>query len=87
MAGLLHASRWGERASPNGEDRADSFDAEVLFEKAATLLARGLYAESERYFQKVLCLLPDHASALNNLGTAIWRQGACMRQRRTIAEP
>ena len=47
----------------------------LLFEKAATLLDRGLYAESEGYFREVLRLLPDHASALNNLGTAIWRQG------------
>ena len=75
MAGLLHASRRDELASPDADERADSFNAEVLFEKAATLLDRGLYAESEVYFQKVLRLLPDHASSLNNLGTAIWRQG------------
>ncbi len=74
MAGLLHASRWGEATSANGDGGSDSFEAEVLFEKAATLLDRGLYAESEGYFREVLSLLPDHASALNNLGTAIWRQ-------------
>ena len=75
MTGLLHAPRSVERASPDPDDLADSFDAEVLFDRAATLLAQGLYAESEGFFQKVLGLLPDHSSALNNLGTAIWRQG------------
>jgi Tfp pilus assembly protein PilF len=75
MAGLLHASRGSEATSSNGNKGSDSSSAEFIFEQAATLLDRGLYCESERYFREVLRLLPGHPSALNNLGTAIWRQG------------
>ena len=75
MAGLLHASRPGEATSPNGDLGSDLSVAEVFFEQAATLLSSGQYCESEGYFREVIRLLPDHASALNNLGTAIWRQG------------
>jgi Flp pilus assembly protein TadD len=75
MAGLLHASRQGEATNSNGYRGSDSSIAERIFEQAATLLDRGLYSESEGYFREVLRLLPGHASTLNNLGTAIWRQG------------
>ena len=42
---------------------------------AMRFMAQGFYAESEFHFREVLRFLPDHASTLNNLGTAIWRQG------------
>ena len=76
MAGLLHASRWDEIAGPNGEDSADSFDAEVLFEKAATLHGPGPVCRVGR-FASVQCSVSCRTTQarLNNLGTAIWRQG------------
>ena len=62
--------------------------ARKLFsERAMRFMAEGFYAESEAHFREVLRLLPDHASTLNNLGTAIWRQGACLRRRSIIAGP
>ena len=39
------------------------------------MLGRGLYAEAEHYYREALKSCPDHSAALNNLGTAIWRQG------------
>jgi tetratricopeptide (TPR) repeat protein len=79
------------RATSRSDDVYGSVSvrAERLFEHAAQLLAQGEYADSERHFQAVLGLLPGHASTLNNLGTAIWRQGriheaeVCYRQAAT----
>jgi Flp pilus assembly protein TadD len=75
MAELLHAASEIESAGQVHSDVANSFIATVYFKQATTLLDRGLYDEAEGYFREVLRLWPDHAGALNNLGTAVWRQG------------
>jgi Flp pilus assembly protein TadD len=75
MAGLLHALSESETAEQDHADVANSFIATVYFKQATGLLNRGLYDEAEGYFREVLGLWPDHPGALNNLGTAVWRQG------------
>ena len=73
MAGVLHAVPESQ-ASEHRTDVANSFIATVYFKQATELLNQGEYAEAEGYFREVLRLWPDHAGALNNLGTAVWRQ-------------
>jgi len=55
-------------------DVVNSYTATVYFQQAASLLKRGLFAESEAYLHEVLRFWPDHAGTLNNLGTAVWQQ-------------
>jgi len=89
MAGVLHESRNSPALEPARSDVANSFIATVYFQQATSLLNRGLYAEAEAYFREVLRIWPDHGGALNNLGTAVWRQGrlqeAESRHRRALA--
>jgi Flp pilus assembly protein TadD len=73
MVGALQAAQGSEKAQ-NRADVANSFIATVYFQQATTLLDQGEYAEAEVYFREVLTVWPDHAGALNNLGTAVWRQ-------------
>ena len=75
MAGLLRAASETEAAGQSPASLANSFIATVYFKQATTLLDRGLYDEAEGYFREVLRLWPEHPGALNNLGTAVWRQG------------
>ena len=64
-----------EAADQDRPEAVSSFIATAYFNQATSLLNRGLFAESEAYFREVLRLRPDHVNALNNLGTAVWRQG------------
>jgi Flp pilus assembly protein TadD len=64
----------GSEPALDGADVANSYIATVYFKQAASLLRQGLFAESEPYWREVLRLWPDHAGALNNLGTAVWQQ-------------
>jgi tetratricopeptide (TPR) repeat protein len=75
MDELLHATNGSEAVERVRADAASSFIAIVYFKQATTLLDRGLYDEAEGYFREVLRLWPDHPGTLNNLGTAVWRQG------------
>ena len=75
MAGLLDAMSETGAVGQVRADVANSFIATVYFKQATGLLERGLYDEAEGYFREVLRLWPDHPGALNNLGTAVWRQG------------
>ena len=59
----------------SGSRGTNSYIATAYFNQATDLLTRGLYGESETYFREVLRLWPDHPGTLNNLGTAVWRQG------------
>jgi Flp pilus assembly protein TadD len=73
MAGVVDAVQ-GSQSAEKRTDVANSFIATVYFKQASTLLDQGQYAEAEHYFREVLRIWPDHAGALNNLGTAVWRQ-------------
>ena len=75
MAGVLHVSSEDEATGKRRSEIANSFVAKVYFNQAISLLKRGVYAEAESSFREVLKIWPDHASSLNNLGTAVWRQG------------
>jgi Flp pilus assembly protein TadD len=75
MAGALRATRAGTAPDLDDHEGGSLLRAETLFNEAAKRLDQGLYAWAEGCFRNVLRLLPDHASTLNNLGTAIWRQG------------
>jgi Tfp pilus assembly protein PilF len=73
MAGLLDVVSASEPAQSRA-NVANAFIATVYFKQATDLLNQGEYAEAEGYFREVLRILPDHSGALNNLGTAVWRQ-------------
>ena len=73
MAGVLQAAQGSEKVRDRA-DVANSFIATVYFKQATALLDQAHYAEAEGYLRQVLCVWPDHAGALNNLGTAVWRQ-------------
>jgi Flp pilus assembly protein TadD len=75
MAGVLHVSSEDEATGKRRSEIANSFVAKVYFNQAISLLKRGVYAEAESSFREVLKIWPDHASSLNNLGTAVWRLG------------
>ena len=77
--GCCNPARTDEAAGQDRAEVANSFIATVYFKQATSLLDRGLYAEAEAYFREVLRLWPDHAGTLNNLGTAVWRQGRIAR--------
>jgi len=64
----------GGESALAGIDEVNSYTATIYFQQAASLLKRGLFAESEAYLHEVLRLWPDHAGTLNNLGTAVWQQ-------------
>ena len=74
MAGI---SEQGVRKEYRRSGARDSgaYIAETYFEQATALLKRGVYAESEKYLREVLRIWPEHAGALNNMGTAVWQQG------------
>jgi Flp pilus assembly protein TadD len=74
MAGVLHVSSPDEATGKRRAELANSYIAKVYFQQGLSLLNRALYEESESSFREVLHIWPDHASTLNNLGTAIWRQ-------------
>ena len=90
MAGVLHVSSEDEATGKRRSEIANSYIAKVYFNQAMSLLQRGVYAEAESSFREVLKVWPDHASSLNNLGTAVWRQGRlheaenCYRQARAL---
>jgi tetratricopeptide (TPR) repeat protein len=75
MAGLLDGSADGHAAIERASPAANTFIATVYLDQATRLLNQGLFADSEGYFREVLRLWPDHAGALNNLGTAVLRLG------------
>ena len=73
MAGLLHAVS-GNEAAESRADVANLSSQRFTSSKPRIFSTRGQYAEAEGYFREVLRISPDHPGALNNLGTAVWRQ-------------
>ena len=66
----------GERKGGDGSraDVANSFIAKVYF-KQATDFSTMASMSRRRILPGSAALWPDHPGALNNLGTAVWRQG------------
>jgi Flp pilus assembly protein TadD len=64
-----------EKAPRSGTVGSSAYIATAYYKQATALLIRGHHAESEKYLREVLRIWPEHAGALNNLGTAVWHQG------------
>jgi Flp pilus assembly protein TadD len=75
MTMVVEQSAGSEATAQPQFQSVNSYIATTYFKQATSLLHRGLFAESEHYFREALRLWPDHADALNNLGTAVWNQG------------
>jgi tetratricopeptide (TPR) repeat protein len=61
--------------SDTGSDRPASNDAKSLLTQGNKSIARGAYAEAIVLYQNLITLNPRHATALNNLGTALYKLG------------